>query len=152
MASISMNPLNPRGPGLSAMESRLRRPVGRRALLVGLAIGLAVTACLYLLLTAQPPGPGRRFFGLWRDRSFLMACCLFWLALLTCMALVSRRLLFLGIRASVMVGMTWAILELAGLLGLVSYYGFFSENPGLGTKPIPLVDITPARKMLTNSF
>jgi len=49
-----------------------------------------------------------------------------------------------------MVGMTWVILELAGLLGLVSYYGFFasyygfhhfSENPGLGTKPIPLVDI-----------
>ena len=144
MESISMDPPNPPGPGLSAMESRLRRPVWRRAPLIGLAIGLAVTAGLYLFLTAQPPERGHRIFGLWRDRHFLIACGLFWLALLTCMALVSRRLLFLWIRASLLVGMTWAILELAGLLGLVSYHGFSSKTPfpnSLGAKPIPLVDI-----------
>jgi len=98
-------------------------PKARRIALVGIPV-LVLMAVLWLGLTAGPPpmdGYGRELFGLWRTRHVAVALALGWSALgLLCAAFGPRaRRRFLVASTSFIA--CWLLLEVAGLIGLVSY-------------------------------
>ena len=114
----------------------------RVALLVG-CLGFASLALLTLVLSADAtPTYGRRLFGLWRMRDVVLAGALFVVAGGFLAAAASRHALLAFVAAGMGVGGTFAMLEAAGALGLVSWPALLAPRASeLGTRPVPHLDV-----------
>ncbi len=107
------------------------------------AAAAASAAAWFALTAAEPQGESRHLFGLWTARRFATGCGLVWLAALAAAAARSRRALLGALFATILAGSSWALLELAGLTGLVSYRERFRAElrPPLGRQPVPHLDL-----------
>jgi hypothetical protein len=110
----------------------------------GLSLGALLAAGAWLVLTVQPPPlEGRQLFGLWRTRDCAMACALVWIAAGLACAAFGRRALFRWLLATLLAAASWLLLELIGLLGLVSYPALLRLEPRapLGAVRLANVDL-----------
>lgn len=115
----------------------------RRRVLLGCCLGLAALALFTLAVTADAtPTPFRRLFGLWRVRDVVLAGGLFVAAGALLAAAVSRHALLGFIAIGLSTAGTFALLEAAGALGLVSWPALLGASASpLGTKRVPHLDV-----------
>lgn len=115
----------------------------RRALFVAASLALAALAIVLLACTADTtPSVVRRLFGLWRTRHAFLAGALFIAAGGFLAAAVARQALlaFLAIGGSA--AGTFALLEAAGSLGVVSWPALLSQRTSeLGEQRVPHLDL-----------
>jgi hypothetical protein len=111
------------------------------------ALACAAAAAAVLWVGAEPGGSdGRLFFGLWRTRHLGVAGGLAGLGLALACAWISRRALFAFASAALLAGVTGAILEAAGQLGLVDYAALLGnraelQSNAVGSEPQPHLDV-----------
>lgn len=114
----------------------------RVVLLVG-CIGLTALALILLAFTADAtPAPARRLFGLWQTRYVVLAGGLFFTAAGFLAAATSRRMLLAFVAIVVSAATTLALLEVMGVLGLVSWPALLAPQVStLGTQRVPNLDV-----------
>jgi hypothetical protein len=104
---------------------------------------LAGAALLALAVTADPaPTHYRRLFGLWRTGDLALAAGMVIAAAALLAAAVSRHALFGLLAIGVSTAGTFALLEAAGAVGVVSWPALFGEGEApLGRKAVPHLDV-----------
>lgn len=106
---------------------------------IALAALLALACILWLVATRDPSPDVRRWFGLWRTRHVLVSLALAWATIAVLLRSVSLRALARGLLATFSVALCWLLLEVAGIVGVVSYPRVFGQDHGepLGSQPLP---------------
>ena len=125
----------------------------RRALSILLGLALIGSAMLSLYISADPTpadptpttGAARRLFGLWRARHAVLAGAILVVALGLFLAAKSRRALLSFLVAGMSTVCAYLLLELAGIVGLVSWPSVLAPSAGdlgaLGTRRIPHLNV-----------
>jgi len=125
------------------VETKFEKGVRRWIVpLVG-CIGLVVIAAITLALTFDTaPHAERRLFGLWQTRYVVLAGFLLLLAAGCLADAISRRALLGYLSVCVSLAGGFALLELVGILGIVSWPGLLTpQTSSLATKPTPYLDV-----------
>lgn len=114
-----------------------------RLALILTCLGFAALAFFTLALTADAtPSAHRRLFGLWRTRHAVLAIGLFIAAGGLLAAAASRRALLAFVAIGVSTAGTIALLEAAGVLGLVSWPELLAPRTSdIGTRRVPYLDV-----------
>lgn len=104
---------------------------------------LALAVVWLVLAVGPPPHEGRQLFGIWRTRDFAIGCLLIWSALLAYASARSRRVAVGWLVSTFAGAFSWALLEIVGLLGLLSYPDVLgiTKGPGIGAVRAPHVDL-----------
>lgn len=112
-----------------------------------LPAALVAGGVLVLLVTSDPGGgEWRQYFGRWRLRNVLLALVAFGAAGYLAAALHSARSLATALFVTALGVMSWLLLEIPGLLGLVSYPTLLGNHEliptnDLASKPRPHEDV-----------
>jgi hypothetical protein len=118
------------------------------------ALGLALVGVAWLFLTADAsPLEDRRFFTLWRLRALFVGVGLLTAATLAALATIQLRAVFAALLAGMLACVTLLCVELAGLVGVVSYDEIFGHSSEviLGGQLLPNADLSGETYMDTTS-
>jgi len=117
----------------------------RRAILLSSAATTAALAVLVLVLSADAtPSATRRLFGLWRSHSVVLAGGLWLVAAGLSAAAASRQALLGYFAVCASMAASFALLETAGAVGLVSWSALLGPraSSALGAEAVPHLDVS----------
>lgn len=97
------------------------RPPLHRIWWFAASLALALASIGWLFSSREQTVDQRLLFGTWRNSSFLLGAGLSWITGLALLGGLSRKALFGGLLATMILSFTWILLELLALLNVVSY-------------------------------
>jgi len=106
---------------------------------------LAILTVGWMLVTIEHTNERRLLFGMWRNSAFLVGIGMAWIASLTLLLGISRKSFFIGLVISGLFLTALIVLEMVGLLNLISYsellLGTGGKTKPLGSEPVPRLDV-----------